>query len=94
MAGFLHDFFAARGAGDQRRRAARFRARGRRIWRDDFGRGQHIPGETQTLSLRIYEAVQLGHDATAYRLLIVCVLIAFAAVFSAEWLLRKREAPR
>jgi molybdate transport system permease protein len=52
----------------------------------------NIPGETQTLSLRIYEAVQLGHDATAYRLLGVCVVIAFAAVFSAEWLLRKRAA--
>lgn len=52
----------------------------------------NIPGETQTLSLRIYEAVQLGHDATAYRLLLACVVIAFVAVFSAEWLLRKREA--
>jgi molybdate transport system permease protein len=52
----------------------------------------NIPGETQTLSLRIYEAVQLGHDATAYRLLGVCVVIAFVAVFSAEWLLRKRGA--
>lgn len=52
----------------------------------------NIPGETQTLSLRIYEAVQLGHDATAYRLLLICVFIAFAAVFSADWLLRKRSA--
>ncbi len=52
----------------------------------------NIPGETQTLSLRIYEAVQLGHDATAYRLLLVCVVIAFAAVFTAEWLLRRRNA--
>lgn len=51
----------------------------------------NIPGETQTLSLRIYEAVQLGHDATAYRLLVVCVLIAFGAVFGAEWLLRQRD---
>jgi len=38
-----------------------------------------------------YEAVQLGHDATAYRLLFVCVIIAFVAVFVAEWLLRKRN---
>jgi molybdate transport system permease protein len=51
----------------------------------------NIPGETTTLSLRIYEAVELGHDATAYRLLIVCVIIAFVAVFVAEWLLRKRN---
>jgi molybdate transport system permease protein len=53
----------------------------------------NIPGETTTLSLRIYEEVQLGHDATAYRLLIVCVMIAFVAVFVAEWLLRRQQAP-
>jgi molybdate transport system permease protein len=52
----------------------------------------NIPGETSTLSLRIYEAVQLGHDATAYRLLVVCVVIAFAAVFAAEVLLRGRRS--
>ena len=51
----------------------------------------NIPGETTTLSLRIYEAVQLGHDATAYRLLFVCIVIALIAVFAGEWLLRKRE---
>jgi molybdate transport system permease protein len=50
----------------------------------------NIPGETTTLSLRIYEAVQLGHDPVAYRLLVVCVLIAFVTVFVGEWLLRKR----
>jgi molybdate transport system permease protein len=53
----------------------------------------NIPGETTTLSLRIYEAVQLGHDATAYRLLVVCIIIAFIAVFMAEWLLRRRQLP-
>jgi molybdate transport system permease protein len=52
----------------------------------------NIPGETTTLSLRIYEAVQLGHDAVAYRLLIVCVLIAFVTVFAGELLLRKRDS--
>ena len=52
----------------------------------------NIPGETTTLSLRIYEAVQLGHDAVAYRLLFVCVLIAFVTVFAGEMLLRKRKA--
>ena len=51
----------------------------------------NIPGETTTLSLRIYEAVQLGHDAVASRLLLVCIVIAFVAVFAGEWLLRKRE---
>jgi molybdate transport system permease protein len=51
----------------------------------------NIPGQTTTLSLRIYEAVQLGHDPTAYRLLLVCVVIAFLAVFTGDWLLRKRQ---
>lgn len=52
----------------------------------------NIPGETSTLSLRIYDAMQLGHDATAYRLLVVCIVIAFLAVLLADWLLRKRDA--
>jgi molybdate transport system permease protein len=52
----------------------------------------NIPGETTTLSLRIYEAVQLGHDAVAYRLLLVCVLIAFVTVLAGELLLRRRNA--
>jgi molybdate transport system permease protein len=52
----------------------------------------NIPGETSTLSLRIYDAMQLGHNATASRLLVVCIVIAFLAVFVADWLLRKRDA--
>ncbi len=48
----------------------------------------NIPGKTSTLSLRIYEAVQLGDDSSAYRLLIVCIVIAFTAVFLSERLLR------
>ncbi|MEP6937741.1 MAG: molybdate ABC transporter permease subunit [Chthoniobacterales bacterium] len=48
----------------------------------------NIPGKTTTLSLRIYEAVQLGNDTSAYRLLIVCVVIAFGAVWMSERLLR------
>jgi len=51
----------------------------------------NIPGKTTTLSLEIFEAVQLGHDATAYRLLILCVIIAFGAVWLSE-LLMKRSA--
>lgn len=48
----------------------------------------NIPGRTSTLSLRIYEAVQLGDDTSAYRLLIVCVAIAFGSVWISERLLR------
>lgn len=53
----------------------------------------NIPGRTQTLSLSIYQAVQLGEDGTAYRLLAVSTGIAFAAVWSSEFVLRRRQAP-
>lgn len=49
----------------------------------------NIPGKTTTLSLEIFSAVQLGHDPTAYRLLIVCAIIAFGAVWSSELLMKK-----
>ena len=53
----------------------------------------NIPGRTTTLSLEIFSAVQLGHDTTAYRLLLLCVIIAFIAVWSSE-ILMKTSAPR
>jgi molybdate transport system permease protein len=49
----------------------------------------NIPGRTTTLSLEIFETVQLGHDASAYRLLIVSVIIAFGAVWLSEALMKK-----
>jgi molybdate transport system permease protein len=49
-----------------------------------------IPGRTRTLALAIYGHVQLGEDAQAYRLLLVSVLIAFAALWTSEWFLRRR----
>jgi len=51
----------------------------------------NIPGRTTTLSLEIFSAVQLGHDATAYRLLIVCVVVAFSAVWLSEVLMKRRS---
>jgi molybdate transport system permease protein len=49
----------------------------------------NIPGRTSTLSLAIYGHVQLGQDADAFRLLLVSVVIAFAAVWISEWCLRR-----
>ncbi len=49
-----------------------------------------IPGRTMTLSLAIYNLVQLGRDADAFRLLGFAVAIAFAAVWIAEVTTRKR----
>jgi molybdate transport system permease protein len=47
----------------------------------------NIPGRTTTLSLAIYQHVQLGNDAAAYRLLAVSVALAFAAIWFSERLL-------
>ena len=52
----------------------------------------NIPGKTSTLSLAIFQNVQLGEDAHAFRLLGVSVVLAFAAVWTSEFLLRKRKS--
>jgi molybdate transport system permease protein len=52
----------------------------------------NIPGQTSTLSLAIFQSVQLGHDSNAFRLLGVSVVLAFAAVWTSEWLLRKKKS--
>jgi molybdate transport system permease protein len=52
----------------------------------------NIPGKTATLSLSIYESVQLGQDASAFRLLGIAVVLAFAAVWAGGWFLRRRKS--
>ena len=54
----------------------------------------NIPGRTSTLSLSIYQAVQLGDDPEAYRLLAISVVIAFLAVWASEAFLRRGESRR
>lgn len=51
----------------------------------------NIPGRTSTLSLAIYQHVQLGEDASAFRLLAVAVVLAFLAVWLSEWTLRRHS---
>ena len=51
----------------------------------------NIPGRTQTLSLAIYNFVQLGKDPEAYVLLGITVALAFGFVWCSEWLLRSRS---
>jgi len=53
-----------------------------------------IPGRTTTLALAIYDRVQLGHDADAYRLLGAAVALAFAALWISEAILRNRGEAR
>ena len=45
----------------------------------------NIPGRTTTLSVSIYQHVQLGQDEAAVRLLLFSVIAAFAAVWLAEF---------
>ncbi len=52
----------------------------------------NIPGRTTTLSVAIYNFVQLGRDADAFRLLAFSVVLAFAAVWTAEAFLRRSVA--
>lgn len=54
----------------------------------------NIPGKTSTLSLAIYQSVQLGDDDHALRLLGVSAAIAFLAVWTSSWLLRGKGGPR
>lgn len=51
----------------------------------------NIPGRTSTMALEIFHSVQLGNDEHAWRLLSLSALIAFAAVWTSEWLLRKKS---
>ena len=50
----------------------------------------NIPGQTSTLSLSIFQSVQLGQDADAFRLLAISTALAFVAVWTSEWLMRRK----
>lgn len=54
----------------------------------------NIPGKTATLSLSIYQFIQLGQDSEAFRLLVVSVILAFTAVLISEIFLKQsRKLP-
>jgi molybdate transport system permease protein len=49
----------------------------------------NIPGETQTLSAEIYTLTQVpAGDAAAMRLVVIAIIISFAALVVSEWLAR------
>jgi molybdate transport system permease protein len=54
----------------------------------------NIPGRTATISLSIYNLVQLGKDEAAFRLLVVSVAVSGAALWIAEFWLRRSAATR
>jgi molybdate transport system permease protein len=50
----------------------------------------NIPGETQTISAAIYTLTQVpGGDAAAGRLVLVAIVLSFAALLASEWLARR-----
>jgi molybdate transport system permease protein len=50
----------------------------------------NIPGETQTISSLIYTLTQVpGGDAAAGRLVLIAIVLAFAALFASGWLARR-----
>jgi molybdate transport system permease protein len=50
----------------------------------------NIPGETQTISAAIYTFTQVpGGDEAAGRLVLIAIVLAFAALFASEWLARR-----
>jgi len=51
----------------------------------------NIPGKTQTLSLAIFQFVQIGHDEEAMSLLVVTVIIAFITLWFSERLGRRKK---
>jgi len=55
----------------------------------------NIPGETQTLPLAIYAALQSpGGDAMVTRLSIISILVSLAALLASEWIARRGRHAR
>lgn len=53
----------------------------------------NIPGETQTISAAIYTLTQVpGGDHAAMQLVIVAIIISFAALIASEWFARRAAA--
>ena len=52
----------------------------------------NIPGQTQTLATGIFDALQVGRDALALEFAAWSVLLGFGAVWTSEWLLRRRRS--
>ena len=53
----------------------------------------NIPGETQTISAAIYTLIQVpGGDADALKLVVISLVICFAALLASDWLARRATA--
>lgn len=55
----------------------------------------NIPGETRTLPLAIYGALQVpGSDAVVFRLACISIVLSLAALVASEWLARRNTSER
>lgn len=54
----------------------------------------NIPGQTSTLSLAIFQSVQMGQDSHAYTLLGISTVLAFLAVWTSEYVIRRQRRLR
>ncbi|MFQ5796956.1 MAG: molybdate ABC transporter permease subunit [Candidatus Bipolaricaulia bacterium] len=52
----------------------------------------NIPGRTQTIPLAIFNAVQIGQEGSAVRLILVVTILAFLTLYLTQWLLARGEA--
>ena len=52
----------------------------------------NIPGATRTLAVAIYGYAETGQDSLAFALILVSVVIAFAALWTANWLVERSTA--
>jgi len=53
----------------------------------------NIPGETQTISTAIYTLIQVpGGDSDALKLVVISIIISFAALLASEWFARRATA--
>ena len=50
-----------------------------------------IPEKTATISVTIFNLIQLGHDAAAFRLVLISVVLSFGAVAASEYFIRRRR---
>lgn len=51
-----------------------------------------IPGKTATMSVSIFNFIQLGQDEAAVRLMLISIALSFGAVWASEYLIRRRRA--
>ncbi len=51
----------------------------------------NIPGKTQTMALAIFNAVNLGEDASVYRLVFISTIVAFIGIWLTERITLKQD---